>query len=199
MPKDSPPAITLRDPVTQKTASLTDEQGVRSLLVLVIERLAATSAWEDRLPDDSTERVAAQILRKGGGLMKALAIVKESKTLHAILAETELAEDIKAIPKPKAGEKQVGLLGDDALKKLCEDVVEALTMLWPTFRDSIEKAEGLEPKKAVANISFVPETDDADAYVKVVAETRVSTKELNRTSKVRRLKSGRHQLELFAS
>ncbi len=199
MAKESPPAITLRDPVTGKTADLSDEQGVRLLLAAVVERLAATSAWEDKLPDDSTERVAAQILRKGPGIKAALGIVKDAETLHAILNGTDLEEDVRALPKPKKGETQIGLLGDDALEKLCEDVIEALTMLWPTFRDSIEKAEGTEAKKATAGISFVPETNDADAYIKVVAETKVTSKEITRTSKVRRLESGRHQLELWAS
>lgn len=199
MGKESIPAIALWDPATDKRADLNDDQGVRALLVGVIERLAASGAWEHKLPKDATERIGAQILRKAGGLMKALAVVKEAETLHAILDGTDLQKDIAAVPKPKKGEKQVGLLGDDALEKLCEDVVEALSMLWPTFRDSIESSEGKEPKKAVVSCSFVPETEENEAYVKVVAETRVSTKELTRTSKVRKLQSGKHQLELFAS
>ena len=199
MAKESIPAITLWDPVADKRADLNDEQGVRALLVGVVERLATNDAWEHKLPQDATERIGAQILRKAGGLMKALAVVKEAETLHAILDGTDLAKDIAAVPKPKKGEKQQGLLGEDALEKLCEDVVEALTMIWPTFRDSIERSEGKEPKKAVVSCAFAPETEENEAYVKVVAETRVSTKEISRTSKVRKIKGGKHQLELFSN
>lgn len=199
MAKESIPAITLWDPVADKRADLNDEQGVRALLAGVIQRVAKDDAWKKKLPQDPTERIAAQILRKAGGFVETVVLMKDADSLHAILEGTDLAKDIAAVPKPKAGEKQIGLLGQDALERLCEDVIGALTLIWPTFRDSIERGEGFDPKKAAVAISFVPETDNAQAYIKVLAETRVSTREITRTSKVRRLKSGQHQLELFGS
>lgn len=199
MAKEPTPSITLRDPKTKKTADLSDEQGVRALLAVVIERIGANGAWQNRLPQDSTERVAAQILRKAGDVGRALGIVKNAETLHAILEGTDLEEDIAETPKPKRSEKQVGLIEDDALRKLCDDVNEALGLLWPVFRRSIEESEGEEKKKATISCEFVPETDDADAYIKVIAETKVTTQEITRTSKVRKIGGGkRPQLELFA-
>lgn len=197
MPK--PPALTLRDPETKKTADLSDEQAVRGLLAEVINRISKDDTWKNGLPKDSTERVAAEILRKAETRAKALAIVKEAETLHAIFQGTGLEEDMKGVPKPKKGEKTRGLFDEKALEKHLDDVAEAVRALWPTYRQSIEESEGTEKKVATVKVEFVPETDDADAYLKVVAETKVSTSEITRTSKVRRLTSGRHQLELFDS
>lgn len=198
-PAKKPPALTLRDPVSDKKAELSDDQGVRTVLSTVVQRIGPSDTWRSRLPKDSTERVAAQILRKADNVGAALEIIKKAPTLHAILKGTEIEDDVAKIPKPKKTEKLIGVTDEKGLELLKDDVGEVLTILWPTLRDSIEEACGEESKKATVAISFVPETEKADAHFRTVAETKVTSREVTRTSKVRRLNTGRYQLELFKS
>lgn len=196
-PAKGPPALTLRDPVSEKKAELSDTQAVRTLLVSIINRIGPSEIWRTRLPEDSTERVVAQILRKCDGVAAAIDTVKKASTLLAIFQGTELEEDVKKIPgAKKKTERLVGLTGEKGFALLVEDVTETFTDLWPDFRRHIEKGEGLEGRKASIGISFNPETDAADAHFSVVASAKIASKELTRTSKVRKTKDG-NQLELF--
>lgn len=199
MPKNPAPPITLRDPHTEKAVELSDEQGTRGLLVEMMTRIDGDGVWRERLPDDSSARVAAQILRKADGLGPALAIVKDAETLAAIFEGTDLEEDTSGLRSGKTTEKLRGLLDEKAREQLADDVREAVRGIWPTWQQQIESTEGEDKKTASVKIEFVPESDDADAYTKVVAEMKVSTTETTRKTKVRRLRGGRWQLELFGS
>lgn len=196
-PAKRPPALTLRDPVSQKKAELSDDQAVRTLLVSIINRIGPAGVWKTHLPKDSTERVVAQIMRKCDGVSPAIETVKKAATLAAIFEGTELEEDLKKVPAAtKRTEKLVGVIGEKGFALLLEDATQAFTDLYPEFRRSIEKAQGEETKTATVVVVFHPETEAADAHFSVDASTKISTKKITRTAKVRKQKDG-YQLELF--
>lgn len=198
--KTALPQITLEDPKTGKTASLTDEQGVRALLAGVVERLGADSVWKIRLSEHQTERVAGELLRKYDNLTRALEAIKTAVSIHELLMGTSLEADAAAAPGAQKTTGPVDAVsGNDAVEKLAEDVGETVRELWPHFRREIEKTEGLAGKSATVKIVFVPETDEADAYIRVTAEMKIATAEVTRTSKVRDLGRGKRQLELWSS
>lgn len=192
-----PPALTLRDPVNQKKAELSDDQAVRTLLVSIMNRIGPAGVWKTHLPKDSTERVVAQIMRKCDGVSPAIETVKKASTLAAIFEGTELEEDLKKVPTAtKRTEKLIGVIGEKGFALLLEDTTEAFTKLYPEYRTSIEKAEGEETKTATINVVFHPETEASDAHFSVEASTKISTRKITRTAKVRKQKDG-FQLELF--
>lgn len=199
MSKKSTPSITLTDPVSKKSAELRDDQAVRALLVAVLARLEEGGTWRDRLPGDSTERVCAQILRKADSPGQALALVREASTLAAIFQGTDLEEDASGLRNKGTTEALPGLLDDKARDQLVSDVAESVKLIWPTYKAQVESGQGEEKKAFSVKVEFVPESESADAYTRVLAEMKVSTTETTRTSKVRRLRGGRWQLELFAT
>lgn len=192
-----PPTLTLRDPASEKKAELSDDQAVRTLLVSIMNRIGPAGVWKTHLPKDSTERVVAQIMRKCDGVSPAIETVKKASTLAAIFEGTELEDDLKKVPaSTKRTEKLVGLTGEKGFALLLEDATAAFTDLYPEYRRSIEKSEGVETKTAVVSVVFHPETDAADAHFSVEASTKIASRKITRTAKARKQKGG-FQLELF--
>lgn len=184
--------------MSQKKAELKDDQAVRSLLVTVINRIGPAEAWRSRLPDDSTERVVAQILRRADGVAKAVDLIKNAPTVHPIFEGTEIEEDLKKVPK-KQTERLVGVTGEAGRELVRSDVLETFLEIWPKFEREILEAQGEKSKSATLKIVFNPETERADAHFAIKADTKAVTQERTRTSKVRNVKGKGWQLELFKS
>ncbi len=197
-PRKKAPAITLRDPVSEKKADLTDDQGVRTVLVNVINRIGPADVWRSRLPDDSTERVTAQILRRCDGVAAALDLIKKALTIHEIFQGTELEEHLKKIPK-KITERLVGVTGEEGRDLLLADVTATFLGLWPKLEAEILEGEGEKSRQATITIKFFPESQRNDARFDTEGTTKAGTRVITRTSKVAKLKGGRFQLELFKS
>jgi hypothetical protein len=191
-------SITLTDPVSNKEARLDDPMAVRQLLAGVVERLSDGEQWKGRIPKDSTERVAVQIIRAAGGIEKALDRIKLSETLESVLVGTDLAEDVKK--GSKKGDRptaQVPLAIGTELRHVASDVEATIGDLWETFRARVEATGGEKSQTIVARVVWHPPTPNREGYIGVSANLSISTRKRTRTGVVSKKRGGAVQFALF--
>lgn len=164
----------------------------------MIERISGSTPWQERLPEDATERVAAQILRKAGNAVAALAVVREADTLIAVLDGTDLSEDAKA-----RGSKGDGPLGQVALNLEEElgtartDAGEVIGELWTYFRKRIEATGGEVSQTITVTVTWNPPSENRDGFIGTSARMTVQGKKITRTGRVERKRGGNYQFALF--
>ena len=191
-------SITLTDPVSKKEARLDDPQAVRQLLAAVVARLSDGDRWKGRIPKDSTERVAVQIIRAAGNIDLALDRIKLSESLEGVLFGTDLEGDLKgAKKKGDRPQTQVPLAIGTELRHVAQDVEDTIGDLWATFRQRVEATDGEKSQTIVARVVWHPPTPNRDGYVGVSANLSISTKKRTRTGVVTKKRGGAVQFSLF--
>jgi hypothetical protein len=195
------PAISITDPVTQKSASLNDPQAVRAVLIDLVTRLGITGAKVDE--SDPSEMVAVEILANSSeSVVRAGKLIRDAESLAEIFAGTSLA-DVAADTSTKGDRpmKQIPLPKGKDLELTKGDAGEVIDELWGTFRNQVERTAGEQSQTIGLTITWHPPTGNRDGYVGVHANTTVKSRKRTRTGTVTkkgRGKTATHQFNLFA-